>query len=163
MLYKHQKKRPVETWILNKEIILSHFVKCKTEVKDLNLLKKALDHLGWKFTEGNFKVSQYGTTEKAEILLAKDNNESDRNAVGLSMQEDGTWAMVGDPYHAPYDHPLRKYYNRNKQFANDLGLAYAIVEAKERLEENGFEAVDNDAAVVGPDGKIRMLYQKVMG
>ena len=142
---------------------MSHWTKCKTEVKDRSLLKKALTHLGWEFTEGNFEVTQYGSTEKAEIILAKDNTVAGRNAVGLSLQEDGTWAMVGDPYHAPHNSPIAKYYRKEKEFADALAVAYTVVDAKERLEEQGFEAVDNEGGVVGPDGKIRMTYQRVMG
>ncbi len=142
---------------------MSHWVKTKCEVKDKGLLKKALAHLGWEFEEGNFIVEQYGTKEKAEILLAPDNAVKGRNALGLSLQADGTWALVGDPYHAAHNHPLRKYYGQGAKFANDLALAYTVVDAKERCEEQGFEALDNDAAVVGPDGKIRMTFQKLMG
>lgn len=142
---------------------MSHWVKTKCEVKDKGLLLKALTQLGWKYEEGTFEVEQYGSKEKAEILLAKDNAVKGKNALGLSLQEDGTWALVGDPYHAPYDSPLRKYYGQGAKFANDLALAYTIVDAKERLQEQGFEAIDNENAVVGPDGKIRMTYQKLMG
>lgn len=142
---------------------MSHWVKTKCEVKDRGLLKKALAHLGWEFEEGNFTIEQYGSKEKAEILLAKDNAVSGRNALGLSLQEDGTWALVGDPYHANHNHPLRKYYGQGKKFAQDLSLAYTIVDAKERCEEQGFELTENEKCVVGPDGKIRMTFQKVMG
>ncbi len=142
---------------------MSHWTKTRCEVKDKGLLKKAMKHLGWEFQEGNFVVEQYGSKEKAEFILAKDNAVADRNAVGLSLQEDGTWSMVGDPYHAPYNSPMRKYYSNGKKFADDLALAYTVVEAKERCEEQGFECIDNEQCVVGPDGKIRMTFQKLMG
>jgi hypothetical protein len=142
---------------------MSHWTKCKTSVKDKELLKKALTRLGWEFTEGNFTVEQYGSKEKAEIILAKDNAVAGRNAVGLSLQEDGTWAMVGDPYHAPHNSPIAKYYRKEQQFAKDLATAYMVADAHERLEEQGFVPLENDKGVVGPDGKIRMSFQKLMG
>lgn len=137
---------------------MSHWTKVKSEIKDKELLKKALSQLGWQFEEGNFKITQYGTTEKAEILL-----DSKNKALGLSQQEDGTWALVGDPYHTPYDHVLHKYYRQEKKFLDDLGTSYAIADAKEKLEEQGFEVVENDKGVVGRDGKVRMTFQKIMG
>lgn len=142
---------------------MSHWIKTKCEVKDRGLLKKALTQLGWQFEEGTFIVEQYQKKEKAEILLAKDKQNKNANALGLSLQEDGTWSLVGDPYHCSDSHPLRKYYRNTDQFAKDLSLAYTIADAKERLEEEGFDCTDNDKAVVGPDGKIRMTYQKIMG
>jgi hypothetical protein len=137
---------------------MSHWTKVKSEIKDKELLKKALTQLGWHYEEGNFKITQYGTTEKAEILL-----DSKNKALGLSQQEDGTWALVGDPYHTPYDHVLHKYYRQEKKFLEDLGTSYAISEAKEKLEDQGFECTENEKGVVGRDGKVRMTFQKIMG
>jgi hypothetical protein len=137
---------------------MSHWTKVKSEIKDKTFLTKALTQLGWQFEEGNFKITQYGTTEKAEILL-----DTENKALGLSLQEDGTWALVGDPYHTPYNHPLHKYYRQEKKFLADLGTAYAVSEAKDKLEEQGFECVDNDKGVVGRDGKVRMTFQKLIG
>ena len=130
---------------------MSHWTKVKTEIKDQALLEKALKQLGWKYETGNFKVTQYGTTEKAEIKF--------ENALGLSRQEDGTWAMVGDPFHC--SGPMRKYYGKGDVFARDLSTAYSVVEAKDKLEDQGFECIENENAVVGPDGKITMTYQSL--
>lgn len=128
---------------------MSHFTKCKTSVKDKTTLLKALDKLGWKYEQGDFTITQYGQSSKAEIKFS--------NALGLSLQEDGTWAMVGDPYH--HNGELRKYYRQEKQFSQDLGSAYAVVEATQSLEEQNFFCIDNEKGVVGPDGKIRMTFQ----
>lgn len=113
------------------------------------MLKKALDRLGWKYEEGNFTISQYGQSSKAQIKFS--------DAMGMSLQEDGTWSMVGDPYH--HHGELRKYYGKSQEFARDLTSAYAISEATEALEEQNFYCVDNEKGVVGPDGKIKMLFQ----
>lgn len=134
---------------------MSHFTKVKTEIKDREMLKNALKHLGWNYEEGNFKITQYGTTSKAEIKFS--------NALGLSQETDGTWTMVGDPYHHHGTDGLNRYYNNQKKFTEDLGTAYAVCEAKEKLSAEGFECTDNDKGVVGRDGKIRMTFQKLMG
>ena len=128
---------------------MSHYSKVKTSVKNKDLLKKALNRLGWAFEEGNFTITQYGTSSKAELKFS--------DAVGMSLQEDGTWSLVGDPYHDRGS--LHKYYAKEKEFARDLGSAYAVTEASEALEEQNFYCVENEKGVVGPDGKIRMVFQ----
>jgi hypothetical protein len=107
--------------------------------------------MGLDFSEGNFTITQYGTSEKAELKLD--------NAVGLSQQEDGTFSMVGDFYHS-HNQKLRKYYGRNNQFTTDLGTAYAVEEAKTRLEEQNFFCSENEEGVVGEDGLIRMTFNR---
>lgn len=133
---------------------MSHFVKAKTAITDRSLLKKALQRLGWEFQEGNFKITQYGTTSKAEIKFS--------DALGLTMEEDGTYSMIGDPYHhrdTGGKNGLEKYYRQEKKFAADLGTAYAIEEAKQKLEEMQFNWTDNTDAKVGSDGQITLTFE----
>ena len=130
---------------------MSHFTKIKTQVRDLEYLKKALTRMGLSFQEGNFTITQYGTTEKAEIKFDE--------AVGLSCQEDGTFAMVGDFYHSR-NTGLRKYYSDNNRFSADIGTNYAIEQSKGALEEQQFFCSDNESAEVGSDGMIRMVYSR---
>ena len=75
----------------------------------------------------------------------------------MSLEKDGTWTLVGDPYHD--NGKLKKYYGKEKQFARDLGSAYAISEATESLEEQNFYCIENEKGVVGADGRIRMVFQ----
>jgi hypothetical protein len=129
---------------------MSHFIKASTQVRDRDLLKKALVRLGWKFEEGNFKITQYGQTSKAEIKFS--------DALGLTQEADGTWSMVGDPYHHNGQN-LRKYYRQEKQFAADLGTAYAIEEATQKLENMQFHCVDNAEGSVDKDGLIHLTFE----
>jgi hypothetical protein len=130
---------------------MSHWTKVKTKLTNKDYLKKALDRMGLDFAEGSHSITQYGTTEKAEIKLD--------NAVGFSEQKDGTYAMVGDFYHS-HNPKLRKYYGNNAQFNRDLSTAYAIEEAKSRLEEQNFFCAENEEAEVGDDGLIRMTFNR---
>ena len=130
---------------------MSHWTKVKTKLRELDYIKKALSRMGLEFQEGNHTIKQYGTSEKAEIKLD--------DAVGLSRQEDGTWAMVGDFYHSR-NQGLRKYYGNNNGFNTDLGTNYAIEQAKGQLEEQQFFCSENEEGKVGSDGMIRMTYSR---
>lgn len=109
--------------------------------------------MGLKFEEGSFKITQYGRTEKADIKF--------ENALGLQKQQDGSWMLVGDPYHCQ-NQKLRNYYGKQAQFDKDLKISYAITEAKEQLEQMNFQCVENEAGTVGPSGKIRVIFQSLV-
>jgi len=129
---------------------MSHWTKVATKLRDKEILKKALQRMGLAFEEGKHTITQYGTSSKAEIKLD--------NAVGLAVQKDGTYSMVGDFYHSR-NQKLRKYYGKNKQFAADLSTAYAIEEATTRLEEQQFYCSENAEGEVGEDGLITMCFE----
>lgn len=142
---------------------MSHYTKTQTKVSDKEILLKALKRLGFEFEVGNFTVSQYGQSEKSEILLARDRDNKSNGAVGLSLQKDGTWSMVGDPYHAPHGTKIAKYYSKNAQFATELQTAYAIEEATTKLSDQGYYCSENSEAVVGKDGMITMTFESTYG
>lgn len=129
---------------------MSHFTKIKTKLSSMEHLKKALTRLGLEYTEGNHTITQYGTSEKAEIKLD--------NAVGFSRQEDGTFAMVGDFWHSK-NRSLSKYYGKTKQFDQDISTAYAIEEVKSNLEGQNFFCTSNEAGEVGTDGLVTMTFE----
>jgi len=130
----------------------SHWTKVKTKLKNKEHVKKALTRMGLSFTEGNHTITQYNTTEKAEIKLD--------DAVGLSQQKDGTWAMVGDFYHSR-NPKLRKFYNNTKQFNQELETGYAVEEARSVLEQHNHYCTENAEAEIGEDGLIRMKFMSL--
>lgn len=129
---------------------MSHWTKIKLQLSDQSILEKALTRMGLKVQTGNFNISQYGTTEAAQIKVD--------NAVGFAKQADGTFAMVGDFYHASHG-KLKEYYNNNAKFQQELNVAYGIEDAKQKLEDlgMGFEITENEEGVIGKDGMIRMV------
>lgn len=111
--------------------------------------------MGLEYQEGEFTISEYGTSEKAQISLNK--------SVGLALQEDGTWAMVGDFWHAssgPNAKKLKSFYGRNNEFNQELSTAYAVEETFVRLEEQQFFCTDNEEAEIGEDGFITMRFTR---
>lgn len=137
---------------------MSHFTKVATTLTNKDTLIKALQRLGWEHEVGNFSVTQYGTTEKAEILLSRDNYDKNKLALGLSQQKDGTWSMVGDPYHA-ISQKMRGYYRQEAKFNADLSTAYAIEESISKLSDQGYYCTNNADAKVGEDGMITMTFE----
>jgi hypothetical protein len=128
---------------------MSHWTKIKTTLNSEEFIKKALTRMGIAFQEGNFNITQYGKSEKAEIKVD--------DAVGLSRQEDGSWSMVGDFYHSK---KLSRYYNQGDRFNQDLTTAYSVEQVKSQLEEQQFYCSENSEAKIGQDGMVRMVYSR---
>lgn len=129
---------------------MSHWVKIKLQLNDEATLVKALTRMGFKAQVGKFTISQYGQSEAATIRVDE--------AVGFSKQADGSYAMVGDFYHAR-GQELKKFYGKNNDFQQQLNVAYGIEDAKQKLEDlgMGFEITENEEGVIGKDGMIRMM------
>lgn len=129
---------------------MSHFTKVKTKISNLDHIKSALSRMGYTFKEGDFKVTEYGTSEAAQILLDK--------SLGLSLQKDGTYAFVGDPWHCKTQ-KLREYYGKLGDLSTKLSTNYAIEEAKYNLEQQNFYCTDNEEGAIGEDGMITMVFE----
>lgn len=128
---------------------MSHYTKVKSKVSNLDHIKKALTRLGYKYEVGNFTVTEYGTSEKAEVLLDK--------SLGLSLQEDGTYAFVGDPYHCRTQN-LSRYYGKLDKLESEVSTAYAVEEAIYNLEQHQYFLSENAEAKVGEDGMITLTF-----
>lgn len=129
---------------------MSHFVKVKSKLTDKDLLVKGLERLGYKVEIGDFVVTEYGQSSTAQIKLDK--------ALGLSLQEDGTYSFVGDPYHAT-NQKVRNLYNKLDNFTKELTTAYSIEEAIKNLGEHQFFCTENTEGSVGEDGMITMCFE----
>jgi hypothetical protein len=124
-------------------------------MNDNSILRRALKRMGFEVVAENTQVSQYGSTEKVELLLDKGNNGT--GALGLSKQEDGTYSIVGDPYHCT-NSKLRAFYGKQNDLSKKLGTAYAVEKVSARCEELGFSCEENSEATIGADGTIQMVF-----
>jgi hypothetical protein len=129
---------------------MSHFVTVKTQLKNQDHILSALRRLGYEAQVGDFKVTEYGTTSKAQILLDK--------ALGLALQEDGTYAFVGDPYHGTTQ-KIKQHYNRLDKFTNELSTAYAIEETMYAMQQEHYYCTGNAEAKVDENGMIVMTFE----
>jgi hypothetical protein len=130
---------------------MSHWTTVKTKLNDQATLRKALKRMGFETQEGDFKITQYETTEAAQLKIDE--------AVGLARQEDGTFAMVGDFWHSP-NRKLKIYYGNNEKFVKELSTSYAIEEAFVGLEQKNFFCTENENATVGEDGFITLTFER---
>lgn len=130
---------------------MSHWTKVSTKISNVDALKKALERMGLEYQHGDFSITQYGTTEKAEIKLD--------DAVGFSQQKDGTFAMVGDFYHS-YNPKLRAFYNKTGEFQRKMENAYAVEETILRMQEQQFFCAENAEATTDENGVIRMVFER---
>ena len=129
---------------------MSHWTKVKLQVTDPGILQKALTQMGVKSELGSFTITQYGTSSSAEVQCDE--------AVGFAKQQDGTFARVGDFYHARTQ-KLKGYYNNLEKFQQELNVAYGIEDAIQKLDDlgMGFEIEENAEGVIGADGMIRLV------
>ena len=130
---------------------MSHWTTVKTKLNSQSVLRKALKRMGFEAQEGDFSITQYGTTETAQLKID--------DAVGLSRQKDGTFAMVGDFWHS-HNRSLKGYYGRNEKFVKDLSTAYAVEEAFSNLEDQNFFCSENEKGEVGEDGLITLTFER---
>ena len=133
---------------------MSHFVKAKTKLTNKTFVMSALSRLGYQAEECNFTVTEYGQSSKAEIKLDK--------SLALAVQEDGTYAFVGDPYHAT-NQKVRGLYGRLDKFTNELSTAYSIEEAVSNLADHQFFCNENAEGKIGEDGLIHMTFESFAG
>lgn len=132
---------------------MSHFVRVScNKLHDQELIEKALTRLGYKYEIGEFTISEYGKSATAQIKLDK--------SLGLSQQQDGSWAFVGDPSHCKTQN-LRQFYGKMNNLTNELSTAYAIEEATQVLEDQQFFCTENEEARVGDDGMIRIVFERL--
>ena len=54
---------------------------------------------------------------------------------------------------------LRRFYGNNKKFNTELSTGYAVEQTKGELAKNSFYCSSNTEGQVGPDGKIRMIFE----
>ena len=130
---------------------MSHWTTVKTKLNNQTTVRKALKRMGFEAQEGNFKITQYGTTESAQLKLDE--------AVGLARQKDGTFAMIGDFWHSN-NRALKSYYNNGEKFVQNLSTAYAVEEAFGTLEDQNFFCSENEEAEIGEDGLITLTFQR---
>lgn len=110
---------------------MSHVIKIKTKLMDQDILCNALTRLDMKYQVGRCLV--HGT--EAQVFVDEH--------FGFARQADNTWSMVGDPYYSS-DAKVKSYYGKEDQLTQDVNNAYAVEEAIEHMEEQGYQLVENE-------------------
>jgi hypothetical protein len=121
---------------------MSHLVRIKSKLNDKLILFKALERLKWAFVEGKCNIQDV----QADIMLDKN--------LGFALQTDGTYELVGDPY---YTNKYTKYYRHEQNLIRDLTVAYNIELATDRLNNLGFNLIEENE--VDKEGKLQLIFE----
>lgn len=115
---------------------MSHFTKCKTKIRDKELLVRALEEL-----MGKGKVESYSTptnlygyqndqrADVAEVIVRRVHVGTASNDLGFKLQEDGTYGAIISEYDS------RKH---NAAWLEQLAQKYAYLKVKQDLSDNNF-------------------------
>lgn len=139
---------------------MSHKTEIKTELNNKEYLKKALDKLGFKYTESkNGEVVQtqgrYGVHEEVDIRIDGTQSKNLSGAVGFKENTDGTYTAVGDFYGLTNDQGERLTEQKLKGVVTGYSKDAEINESMMNL---GFTLEDDDWKV--EDGKIKVNYKR---
>ncbi|MEK6718292.1 MAG: DUF1257 domain-containing protein, partial [candidate division NC10 bacterium] len=85
---------------------MSHFVECRTQIRDLSALCQALQELGWADSEIEVHaapVPLYGyqgdeRPERGEVVIRREFVGEASNDIGFARQPDGTYLAIISEY-----------------------------------------------------------------
>jgi hypothetical protein len=136
---------------------MSHFTSIRTQIKNLDALKKALSDLGFKQVEiHNTARNLYGyqgdvRSQTAEVIVRRQFIGALSNDIGFKQQADGTYEAVISEYD-------RKHYSQ--QWLNHLTQRYGYHALMSSALEQGFAIEEQETL---EDGTIRVVVGKWNG
>ena len=104
---------------------MSHVSVVKTQIRDLRILKNALNELKISFAEGKEITGRYIKNVKVDLHL----NGTD---VGLIKDADGNYSFKGDFYGMGMG---------EKQFTNRIVQKYTVLKLKDGLRNMGYNGI----------------------
>lgn len=112
---------------------MSHFTKMKTRLVRKEYLTQALKDLGYQPKEGNLKIRGFGGQRTdVEVMIPTKNPEYD-----IGFRKAGEiYELVADWYGIKDINP--------KEFLNQLQQKYAYHTVLNRMQEQGFEVVEEE-------------------
>jgi len=121
---------------------MSHFTRVKTQLKDIEMVKRALEDLGHTIVAG--KVRGYGKRKApADFVVRLD----DRYDVGF-RQEGDTVSMIADLWEVPID---------ADKFLRQVSQRYAYLTVVEQTASQGWQVVTEENQA---DGSVRLVMQR---
>jgi hypothetical protein len=122
---------------------MSKFVKVKTQLRDLNLIKHALDDLKLNYSENANFVHAWSGFRGTVPLVVKVNHAQ----FGLRGTDSGDYEVIGDDMQM----------NVIRKELNQLQQRYAYHAVRQATSEAGFELVEES---VGKDQVIRLTVRR---
>jgi len=121
---------------------MSHFTRIRTQLRDLQVLRRSLTDLGYSLTEGN--VVGYGGQHTQTDLVVKQDNGPE-----IGFRKEGQQiVLVADFWGSTI--------NRD-EFLGKVCQRYAYLTVLEQTSSQGWQSV---AEEVQPDGSIRLVMQR---
>ena len=121
---------------------MSHFTRVKTQLKDIEMVKRTLEDLGHTVASGT--VRGYGSQKtQADIVVRLD----DRYDVGF-RQEGGTVNMVADLWGSRVS---------AEDFLKQVSQRYAYLTVVEQTAGQGWQVVAEETQA---DGSVRLVMQR---
>lgn len=125
---------------------MSHFSQIKTQIRNLNSLKSALNDLGVNWKSGPEPVRGYqGKTQTAEVVIEQDNGYD----IGFSWNGEH-YEMVAD----------LQFWQQNLSvdgFLNRITQRYAYHTVVTETSKQGFQIAEQEK---NQDGSIRLVLQR---
>jgi hypothetical protein len=127
---------------------MSHFSTVKTELRDLDALRAALEDMGHEPRQGSQSVRGYrGQTETAELAIA----QSDGTDIGFRLNADtGCYELVADLQLWKQPVPVER-------FLAQLNQRYALRSILAATAEEGFQVSEQAATA---DGSIELVVTR---
>lgn len=125
---------------------MSHFSRIQTQMSDKDILLKALKDLGFTFQEGDQQVMGFGGQKTAVEIR-----------IPLKMSYDVGLRKKGSAYEIVADWYGVRGMNQ-KEFTNKLMQRYAYHATRTKLEEQGFDMVEEK---MEETGQIRIVLRRM--
>ncbi|REJ91794.1 MAG: DUF1257 domain-containing protein [Planctomycetota bacterium] len=127
---------------------MSHFTNVKTQLVNLEYLKKSLTDLGYAYEEGNVEISGYrGKRAGVELRIPTNSPGYDigfrKGSSGYDMIAD--WWGISD---------IDK-----RSFLQQIGQRYAYNATRDKLEKQGFSIAEEK---VNDEGKIHLVLRRMI-
>jgi hypothetical protein len=121
---------------------MSHFTRVRTQLRNIDTVKQALENLGYAVTEGKVRGYQ-GNLESADLVV----NVGSTYDIGFRREGENV-VMVADFWGLKI--------NRD-QFLKQVSQKYAYLTIMEQAESQGWQSVTEE---VQADGSIRLVMQR---
>ncbi len=122
---------------------MSHFTRVRTQLRSIEMVKKALEDLGYQVQESGM-VSGYGRQQTHADLVV-----STGSSYGIGFRKEGdAVVMVADFWGLHID---------RQAFLNQVAQRYAYLTVMEQAQVQGWTAVSEE---LKEDGSIRLVMQR---
>lgn len=127
---------------------MSHFTRVKTQITDVEVLKRALSDLKYPYAENTLVRGYQGKKEQAELVVRPGGDYD----IGFVKGQDGNFQIVADWWGVHKDNGLKE-----QAFLNPVMQRYAYHTVVEQVAKQGFSVVQES---VGTDNTVKLTVRR---